>query len=208
MHKVISIVVFTVIAMFAGCHLYVDPDDGSAPCRPGDRCGGSGPNTTEPWPVPTDGGQTWCETDEQCAAGCYCEDNVCHEAGFCSRDSDCSYGYHCDEPRSSCVPDSRTASCGGTVTCAMARPACPAGQVATIANGCYTGECVAITSCDVPPSCEALTHEADCTARTGTCTAIYTGVNCHKPDGSACHTGDTDCTCDSFRFHSCEGTEP
>ena len=33
--------------------------------------------------------------------------------------------------------------------------------------------------------------------------AVYTGINCKKPDGTACHAGDTNSTCASFVFNSC-----
>ena len=88
------------------------------------------------------------------------------------------------------------------MTCNLTRPSCPAGSVATIYNGCYTGDCEAIASCDVTPACDALAHQADCLARVGTCAATYTGLNCKRPDGTACQSGDT-CECETFTFHSC-----
>ena len=32
---------------------------------------------------------------------------------------------------------------------------------------------------------------------------VYNGLNCTKPDGTACQDGDTNCTCTSFVFASC-----
>ena len=96
-------------------------------------------------------------------------------------------------------------TCGGTVapTCNVARTQCPVGSVPLLRDGCYTGECSTIVACDVQPSCPALQHETDCLGRTGQCGAVYVGINCTKPDGSACQAGDTNCRCESFRFNSC-----
>lgn len=210
---------------------------------------------------PGGGGGGWsCESNADCAAGCYCDgatptkDGICEEAGFCSQDSDCPTGYTCDD-RSSCVPDDAPTcefdedcaagsscenglcettcicqsdaeaqaagwaycnearstcepalpggSCGGAVTCNTTAPSCAAGEVPTITNGCYTGTCTTVVTCDVAPTCSAYQHEADCFGAGG-CSASYTGINCRKPDGSACQAGDTGCTCESFRFASCD----
>jgi Cys-rich repeat protein len=162
-----------------------------------------------------------CTDSSQCAAGCYCSGGVCTEGGFCTTNADCGPGYVCDTNRSSCIPgctqdsdcssgqvcDTSTAtctagSCGGTVTCTTAVPQCPSGEVPTIANGCYTGNCEAYASCDVPPVCANINDEADCLGRTD-CGATYTGIDCTKPDGTACKSGDTGCTCASFVFATC-----
>lgn len=162
-----------------------------------------------------------CNTNTDCAAGCYCSGGVCTEGGFCMTNTDCGPGYYCDTNRSSCTPGCTSNSdcgsgqvcdtsssqcvavtCGGQVTCTTAAPTCPSGQVPTIANGCYTGSCEAIASCTDQPSCSNINDEKDCLARQD-CAATYTGINCHKPDGSACHSGDTNCTCQSFEFAAC-----
>ncbi|MGE0870993.1 MAG: hypothetical protein AB7P03_20680 [Kofleriaceae bacterium] len=197
----------------SGCQLYFDSDDGwggggDDDCRYGE-CGYDDP---PPPPPPFDGGGYYCTTDFDCAGGCYCSsDGYCEEAGFCSRDYECQTGYHCDEDRASCVPDDRdSGSCAGIIYCAAQPPACPAGTVPEIENGCYTLECIAIASCDVPPACESLTYEADCVDRAGSCTAVYTGVNCTNPDGTACQGG-ADCDCETFTFDRCvtgDGTTP
>ncbi|MDQ3364312.1 MAG: hypothetical protein M3680_02635 [Myxococcota bacterium] len=223
-----------------GCQLYFGGDSDI-----GDRPGG--------------GGGWSCESNLDCAAGCYCEgatpskSGICEEAGFCSQDSDCPTGYtcddrsscvpdqtptceqdvdcaagsfctggvcetscicsndaeaqeqgwqHCDETRNTCKPQNDGGTCGGTPTCGT-QPACPVGSVAlTGADGCYLGTCSAVTTCDVTPTCAAYQHEADCFGAGG-CSASYTGINCRKPDGSACQAGDTGCTCESFVFATC-----
>jgi Cys-rich repeat protein len=162
-----------------------------------------------------------CTSSSQCAAGCYCSGGVCTEGGFCTSNADCGPGYICDTNRSSCEPgctqnsdcasgqvcDTSTStctvgSCGGAITCTTAAPQCATGQVPTIVNGCYTGNCEAYASCDTPPVCANINDEADCLGRTD-CGATYTGIDCTKADGSACKSGDTGCTCASFQFATC-----
>jgi cysteine-rich repeat protein len=94
------------------------------------------------------------------------------------------------------------ASCGGAVTCMLGAPACPADQVPTIVNGCYSGQCVAIAQCDVPPPCDVINTEHSCLAR-ATCGAIYSGSDCTSPNGTACMAGSTNCTCATFTFAGC-----
>ena len=59
-----------------------------------------------PWPDGEVDDAWQCETNTDCAAGCYCgADSWCEEAGFCESDADCTDGFACDD-RSSCVPES------------------------------------------------------------------------------------------------------
>jgi cysteine-rich repeat protein len=95
------------------------------------------------------------------------------------------------------------ASCGGTLTCNLGAPKCPADQVPLIKDGCYTGTCEPLAQCDVTPVCAVINTEHSCLARTD-CGAVYTGTNCTKSDGTACHAGDTGCTCANYSFSSCK----
>ena len=54
-----------------------------------------------------------------------------------------------------------------------------------------------------PLACPAITDEAECLARPD-CSAFYEGIDCTNPSGTACHSGDADCTCASFEFSSCQ----
>jgi len=242
-----------------GCELYFDGHDGD---RSGDDrwtyCANDGYYVCQgedcEWAgarCPDDPNYT-CETNEDCAAGCYCADGVCEEAGYCGTNEDCPDGYHCDDKRDSCVPDACTTSadcdtgqycnegsctasctcttdaeaqsagfgycdetrgtceppnsagsCGGAVTCNQIPTSCGDGQVPQILDGCYTGSCVAITSCDVTPVCGSLQHEGDCLGRTADCTSVYTGINCTNSSGTTCTAGSTGCTCETFQFASC-----
>lgn len=193
-----------------------------------------------------------CESNADCAAGCYCGDNgVCEEAGFCGSQEDCPDGFHCDTERSSCVPDQCSAdadcndgylcddgscaasctcntdaeaqaanwgycdearntcmppneggTCGGTSTCNIIAPSCGAGSVPLILDGCYTGECSTIATCDVTPACTALQAQADCVARTD-CAQVVNGFNCTNGSGQACAPGETNCTCEVITYASC-----
>jgi len=254
------------VATLAGCELYFGDgnngdswtycgSDGYYVCS-GDNCEWAGATCPD-----GSGSGFSCTDDTDCAAGCFCDNGTCNEAGFCTTDEDCADGFHCDD-RSSCVPDTCASdadctagsfcnngtcettcvcetdadaqaagfgycdenrstclpgsdpagSCGGTVTCNINAPQCAEGEVALILDGCYTGACKAIAQCDVTPGCSSLAHENDCLGRsTGTgadCSAVYTGLNCTKADGTACQSGDAGCTCASFVFNSCTTRGP
>ena len=71
----------------------------STGCPQGYVCTAEGacvPNN--PPPPPT------CQSDAECAAGCYCQNGSCEESSVCSSDAQCPMGQTCDEPRSTCVP--------------------------------------------------------------------------------------------------------
>jgi Cys-rich repeat protein len=263
----IALLVATVTLALSGCELYFGEEenngswnycgsDGYYECSDNDcywrgpECpsgGTSGSGSSTP-------GGFECDDNSDCAAGCYCDNGLCEEAGFCTQDSDCGTGYSCDESRSSCEPDgcatdsdcasgeycdpatlnctatctcatdadavaggydycdeSRgtclpgidpAGTCAGEVTCNQIRPSCPAGQVALILDGCYTGSCQAIAACEASPVCEAYGTDDDCRADS-TCASSYTGTNCKKPDMSPCQAGDTNCTCASYQFAAC-----
>jgi Cys-rich repeat protein len=206
--------------------------DGYYQCQ-GDNCtweSASCPATTNDGGV---GSGYECTSSTDCAAGCYCGSNgVCTEGGFCATNADCGPGYQCDTARSSCEPvppgcqaDSDCATghscntatgacvadtCAGTpgTGCSTAEPKCATGEVPLIdpTTDCYTGQCQAYASCSAKPVCENINDESDCLGRSD-CATTYTGLNCHKPDGTACHSGDTNCTCQSFQFATCS-TKP
>lgn len=148
-----------------------------------------------------------CASSADCNTGEYCDTNTgtCTPSCTCSSDlgaQENGYGY-CDETRGTCEPTPAGGSCGGTSTCATPEPTCAAGEVALIKDGCYTGACQAIATCDVTPTCEALQHEADCLGNGAACSSVYYGINCQRSDGSACMAGDTGCVCQSFQFAEC-----
>lgn len=145
-----------------------------------------------------------CNSDSDCAAGCYCTGGQCEESNICVSDADCPADQHCDGPRSTCVPGAPipTPTCDGAVTCTFGAPTCPAGQVPLIDDGCYTGACTPLESCTGAPVCAVINTESQCLGR-GDCGAVYSGQNCTNPDGSACTMGASGCTCETFTFDHC-----
>jgi hypothetical protein len=149
-----------------------------------------------------------CKSDDQCDAGSVCNasNGSCTTTCKCVTDSDAvkqGAGF-CDEARETCGQGTDPeGGCTGTSTCAVATPRCAEGQVAVIKDGCYTGACSAITACGATPTCELIQHQDDCQARTD-CGSVSDGHDCTEPDGSVCKTGDTNCSCKSFTFQSCE----
>lgn len=146
-----------------------------------------------------------------CEAGCLCfRDRSSCEASGCSwNGSYCPNGPFGDDGGTAdarAAVDAGTvdaaASCGGTIACSTAQPTCPSGQVPTIADECWTGACEAIATCEVPPPCADINDQVDCLARAD-CSAVFTGIDCTAPGGSACQAGDTACTCASYVFASC-----
>jgi len=216
--------VIAIAGSIAGCNLYFGPNNDDSTSTPS----GSPPTGSA-------GSGYECAANTDCAAGCYCSNGVCAEGGFCQTDTDCGPGYTCDVQRSSCEPITCTCTsdaeavsqgygwcdetngtcqtgtdpagtCAGEVTCATAPPSCPENNVALVKDGCYTGECRAISACEAAPACSHLQHEDDCTARTAECEPAYLGHNCHHTDGSPCTDGDTTCTCDTFTYESCSAS--
>ena len=108
-----------------------------------------------------------CNTDVDCAAGCYCENGVCEESSVCTSDSQCPAGQICDEPRGTCIP-----------LPPLPPPPPP------------------------PPACSTITDWGVCQARTD-CVAVVNGTNCHRPDGTDCQMGDTNCVCEIITFEGC-----
>jgi hypothetical protein len=154
--------------------------------------------------VPGDPPKT-CETKYDCDAGSVCNNGVCEATCVCENDAQAQAAgfHHCDEQRKTCE-EGQAGTCAGEPTCGT-EPQCPQGGVGEIgADGCWTGLCVAIVTCDITPSCNNYQHEADCfDPANGQCSATYTGLNCKKPDGTACQSGDAGCTCESFVFATC-----
>ncbi len=148
-----------------------------------------------------------CVFNEDCDQGEVCSDGRCETTCTCTNDQeaiDAGYGY-CNESRGTCEPTLATGSCAGAVTCNTAEPACAPGEVAVVLDGCYTGVCNLIGTCDLSPECTKLQHESDCLGRAGECTSVYYGVNCTNPSngGASCQAGDSGCVCESFQFADC-----
>ncbi|HZJ62024.1 MAG TPA: hypothetical protein VFD36_00760 [Kofleriaceae bacterium] len=148
-----------------------------------------------------------CTANEQCKQGLICDNGGCLATCTCANDADAvkqGAGW-CDTARSTCMMGTNPlGACTGAITCTVKPPDCPEGQVAGRKDGCFTSTCRAINECEAAPECKALTHEADCKARSEDCRQVTIGVNCHRPDGSNCNAGDTNCICLENRFNGCD----
>ncbi|WP_428265484.1 hypothetical protein [Haliangium sp.] len=180
---------------------------GSWTCREDAECGPGWDCDERGTCVPTP-----CEDDADCAEGCYCDvdSGQCIETGFCEGDDDCALmgydGYVCDG-RGTCVPPTSEpdpGECIGEVFCDLDTPLCEEGFTPGIANGCYTGACIAIEDCPEPPppACEELPDEAACFDRAD-CAPTYVGLNCSDPNGASCTDGAANCSCQSYSYDGC-----
>ncbi len=150
-----------------------------------------------------------CVADNDCEIGEYCDSATlkCTATCTCANDAEAKLGGfdYCDESRTTCLPGADPyGDCAGDLetTCTTPRPSCPAGEVALINEGCYTGQCTTIPTCASKPTCGSYQHGADCLAD-AKCGASSTGINCRKPDNTLCQPGDTNCMCERFEFASC-----
>jgi hypothetical protein len=157
-----------------------------------------------------------CGSDADCPQGTTCNVNggLCTETCTCTDDAGAkAQGYdYCDESRMTCEKGTDpNGTCAGTSAagCTAAAPQCPSGQVPLLdsTTGCFNGQCELYASCAAAPVCEHINDESNCLGRMD-CAATYTGINCHKPDGTQCHSGDTNCTCQSFQFAACSTKSP
>ena len=130
------------ISLLAGCQLYFGSSDSGG----GGGGGGSGnPPGFE------------CNGDAQCAAGCFCSNGICTEAGFCGSDKDCGAGFHCDVARSSCIPN----------------PKCSRNEQCTQGSVCDTAGGKCVNTCKCSSDAEAISQnfgwcdEARATCMTG-----------------------------------------
>jgi len=95
---------------FGGCNLYFE--EGSPEREPDmwpDDCSAIEGCDSEPRPATPDASvpdlpPTTCETNEECAEGCYCSDTgTCEESGFCRLSIDCASDFECSD-LGTCVP--------------------------------------------------------------------------------------------------------
>ncbi len=177
----------------------------NADCDSGLQC-----DTTRSTCVPNPPPACNCTSDSDCAQGQYCAPapHTCTASCTCTDDQQAiasGYGW-CDTSRDTCMLGENPAgTCAGDVsaTCSTAEPQCPSGSVPLLSNGCWNGSCALYAQCNLAPVCGHINDEMDCLSRSD-CSAIYDGIDCMRPDGTACHTGDTNCTCQSYVFASCE----
>ena len=160
-----------------------------------------------------------CKDSSDCAAGCYCGNGTCEEAGFCTQDTDCGNGYTCNESRSSCEPttqpetscvtdydcaqgsycNSATLKCEATCSCTSDAEAaaqmfdyCDVGRSTCLPGIDPAGDCTGEVTCNLGrPSCpEGSVAMISEGCYTGQCQAINT---CSEAPGCPAYTNEMDC---------------
>jgi hypothetical protein len=159
-----------------------------------------------------------CKDSSDCAAGCYCGDGVCEEAGFCTLDSDCGNGFACNESRSSCEPTTTSTTSSTDSNCPQGQDCSPATLKCTTTSSCTSdaeavsqmfdycdesrstclpgidseGDCAGPVTCNLGrPSCpEGQVAKINEGCYTGECQAINT---CGTTPGCAAYTHESDC---------------
>ena len=175
------------------CGVDYQCDIGRSTCEPEDPGGG-------------------CDSHDDCGALERCEPDggICVGAEPCSQDVDCSDGEYCDAVHSICLPcesgECGEETCEGEIICSEEPPVCPEGTSPGIADGCYSGSCIADAEC-AAMICPDLTDEDSCRAR-DECKAVYIGLDCRDPDGGACSSGSASCECDRYEFDECAVAPP
>ncbi|HEY5938578.1 MAG TPA: Dickkopf N-terminal cysteine-rich domain-containing protein [Kofleriaceae bacterium] len=215
------LVALSTTVMLSGCALYFDDDKGGGGGDTWTYCGSDGYYTCDgddcDWVSSTcpdqgsgsgqSGGGFECRDSGDCAAGCYCENGICEEAGFCTQDSDCGNGYTCNESRSSCEPVGPT-GCSADAQCAS-------GSI------CVEGSCTATCQCGSDSSAVSQGYDycdelrATCMSGAdpyGTCagepTCNLTPPACQPGDvpllgADGCWTGECQSTLDCAAAPSC-----
>lgn len=171
-------------------------------CQPGFEC-------DRRYSCVPEGTSTGCESDDACPIGSFCDEETgeCMNSGACDEQGNCPNDEICDPERNTCLPlDDAGLTCQSRVSCEEVAPDCPAGSIAAIFNGCYTGTCMDKDDCPdgAPFECSDLNDEESACLANATCGAVYQGINCTSPEGQVCTSGDANCTCESFAFDRCE----
>lgn len=217
MKKLVTL--FALVFAATGCDLYFGPNE-STPGPSNGYCALDGyyVNGEKVSDVCPSNQNESCDSNADCAAGCYCAlpddpaqgGGTCEEAGYCGEDADCADGFKCDD-RSSCVPDDDVGSCNAAIApqCTNGAPKCPEGSVPLIKDGCWTDlnddgqfDCSTIATCDVAPACSAYQYASDCDAGDA-CTVVTRGINCTSGNGGACQDGQPGCVCAMYVYDSC-----
>ncbi len=162
----------------------------------GGDSGGTGGDSCQPLPQPGDP----CVADSDCemagdCCGCIaynpmmgspgncgggCGQTVCEQLGvteaYCDAGACRVRGLSCDQT---------------AVTCDAIAPACAAGELPQVADGCFTGGCLPVAFCDWVPDCSACPVDEHCVI---TQTA---GCDQHSciPDFPECPPGPPSCDC-------------
>lgn len=200
----------------AGC--YCDPTSGTcieagfctqdSDCPPGTTCDETR-QSCDP-----DGTPGVCDSDDDCGFGAYCDEpsGTCIPSWTCDAadPASCGTGYTCQDGTCVPIPCDSNDDCAAGCYCDTATGACIESCYCTTDAEAQSG---GFGWCDEPrntcmpgtdptPTCDQLTDEAACTARTD-CDAVYRGINCTDPNGLSCTDGQAQCTCERYVFDEC-----
>jgi hypothetical protein len=161
------------VLMLAGCELYFGNNNNLPPPDATARPDGSRvlPDAYRP---PPDGALgAACDIHWACPYGQYCTwDHRCVETTECTSDAQAQSGGYawCDPIQRAARPLlGAQGTCETSIANCGTAPKCPTGQIPTVGESattpgrfCWTGQCVPLNACDVPPQCSYINDPADC----------------------------------------------
>ncbi len=146
-----SLLLVPLLALLGGCDFWKHADHFSTYCD-ATGCYQCDQNGCRPYGGGTTGNQNQCQSNADCAAGCYCDTatGVCNEGGYCQSNQDCSTGFTCDTGRQSCEPigDGGTTDGGPNSGC-TSNDQCAAGLYCNTA----TSQCLPSWKCTTQSDC-------------------------------------------------------
>jgi len=163
------------------------------------------------YPIDGDGRWEECRSNDECAAGCYCDDGACIETGFCNSDADCPEALICDD-RATCVPDDSIGRCGSDADCprgtrcdrragvCIGSPTCTSnddcdpGYACDDRGTCAPVPCTADDQCVSGAICDTTTGLCVDTAVCGASTDCADGMKCDTARRTCVPCGDGGCT--------------
>lgn len=215
-----------------GCTLYLGDDDDDDDYY----CDSTGCYYCDDYGCYPDGPYYGCQSNYECAAGCYCDTSTgygtCVEQGFCSSNYDCPEGFVCDD-RSSCIPgnsnpgycvydyecgpgaycDELTGTCQPGLTCDQV--ACPSGYYCDDRAVCQPLGCVDDAACAPGCYCDETTGACVETAYCAADEECGEGYYCDEERGTCMPGVDPDrgscnapITCDMAEPTCPEGSTP
>ena len=161
------------VVLLAGCELYFGNNNNTPGPLPDAPIRTPLPDASPP--VIVDAGLTVgsCDIHQECLYGQYCTwDHTCVPTATCTSNADAqAKGYlWCDAMFYTARPQLPVqGTCQTSLANSGTPPTCPTGQIPTVGQSAtnptkvaWTGNCVPLNSCDVPPDCVYINDAADC----------------------------------------------
>jgi hypothetical protein len=164
------------VVLLAGCELYFGNNNNQGPVPLPDATVRL-PDASPPPPPPPDAAPVTgadCDIFRECLYGQYCGwDHHCTATAQCSTTAQAkAAGYlWCDTMFYTARPQlPAQGTCQTSLANVGTAPTCPSGQIPTVGQSAtdptkfpWTGQCVPLLSCDVPPDCVYINDRDDCT---------------------------------------------